>query len=314
MKKAHHHTVLLMGCRFTFTAIHEKPQVAWDGIRAGIKEVERIERLISSWRSDSDTSRINCNAGKIPTIIDEELFHLITRSIKVSVLTGGAFDISGEVSRKIWDFKNHCYEGSYHNAIARTRSLVNYKDIQTNSITNEVLLTKEGMMIGFGGIGKGYASEQAASVMQKVGVEDGFINASGDIFCWGQALGSKLWPVEIMHPEKNHRSLLSLNISSGSVVTSGDYENYVLINGKRHSHIIDPRSGRPVSHIKSVTVTSPSAELADALATAFSVLEVVESMDIVHQLKGVECLIIDDHGIPHYSENLKPNNYENKAA
>ena len=150
--------------------------------------------------------------------------------------------------------------------------------------------------------------------MRSMGIEDGFINAAGDIFCWGEPLGGDLWPVSVMHPEKKYKTILSLNLSSGSIVTSGDYENYIMINGKRHSHIIDPRTGSPVSHIKSVSVTSPSAELADALATAFSVLDIQESLNLSNTLKGVECLIIDCNDMPHYSTNLKPNNYENKAA
>lgn len=161
-------------------------------------------------------------------------------------------------------------------------------------------------MIGFGGIGKGYAAHMAKKVMQENGIVSGLINASGDLVCWGPPMSSDMWKIYIPNPENSANPILDIKINHGSVVTSGNYENYILVNGKKHSHIIDPRTGLPVSHIKSVTVVSPNPEFADAMATALSVMEVNEGLNLINQLNGIECVIIDEFDQKHYSKEMTP--------
>ena len=294
--KAHHHICKLMGCQFVFTAVHASPQQAWDAIRAGVSEIERIESLISSWRDDSQTSRINQMAGLAAVQVDEELFALIERSLKISQLTAGAFDISGTLSRYYWKF-----DGSEQPILAaekmeELRGLIDYRLIELDVSNRAVFLQKKGMKIGFGGIGKGYAALRAQQAMQSLGMDNGMINASGDLMCWGRPPAEEHWTVKVPDPENSRQALFEIAIPFGALVTSGDYENYVLIDGKRYSHIIDPRTGMPALSLKSVSVVCPNPELGDALATGISVLGPEAGIKLVNQLAGVECVVVDQEG------------------
>ena len=307
--KAHHHSTMIMGCGFVITAVHEQPDVAWKGIRAAEQEMRRIEALISSWKKDSQTTLLNQNAGKESVKIDLELFDLIARSKRVSKLTNGAFDISGNVSRYFWNFDKKENSWLSKEKIAELKDLVDYQKIELNPSESSVFLERSGMQIGFGGIGKGYAAERAKLAMEKVGIQNGLINASGDLKCWGNPPGAESWDINIPDPRDRNLNLLTVNLQEGAVVTSGSYENFTLIEGKRYSHIINPRTGIPVSHTKKVTVICPNAEFADAMATAFSVLPIDESLSLCSQLGGIECIIIDAYDQIHFSNQIKMKAY-----
>jgi len=303
--KAHHHPCKLMGCGFVLTAVHTNPQHAWDAIRAAETEIERIENLISSWKSCSQTSLINEMSGIAPVKVKRELYELILRSKKISQITAGAFDICGNLSRYYWRFDKGNHEMLSEECISEMRSLMNYRNIDLNPYEQTVYLKKKGMKIGFGGIGKGYAALRAQKVMHKLGIQSGLINASGDIMCWGIPPNKKQWPVNVPNPHNRQDSLLQFSIPYGSVVTSGNYENYTVINGTKYSHIIDPRTAYPVENIKNVSVVSPDPEFADAMATAISVMGVEEGLNIVDKIKGIECIIIDNQNNIHYSRQFK---------
>ena len=307
--KAHHHPTMIMGCGFVITAVHENPQTAWDAIRAAEKEMRRIENLISSWKSDTHTSLINDAAGSHPVTVDKELYDLVERSLKVSELTCGAFDISGTLSRYYWNFNKEENTLLEKEKIDQLRSLINYRLIEMDPSTHSIYLKKEGMKIGFGGIGKGYAAERAKMVMTKYNLRGGLVNASGDLLCWGSPPNADSWNVKIPDPRNRSLDLLDINLDHGSVVTSGSYENYTVIDGKRYSHIINPRTGMPVTHTKNVTVVAPNAEFGDALATALSVLPIEEGIALVNMLNGVECIIIDAQDQAHFSNQPKSQAY-----
>ncbi len=305
-KKAHRFVLKLMGCKFILTSIHENPDKAWDGIRAGVAEIKRIEELISSWKDDSQTGWINRMAGIRPVQVAPELFQLIQRSIRVSEITNGAFDISGTLSRYYWSFDGR--ESTYptEEKIRELMELVNYKNIILDQKNQTVFLKKKGMKIGFGAIGKGYAAIKAQQAMMEIGIENGLVNASGDLLCWGKPIEEKSWKIKIRHPEKRDKVLATIFLENGSVVTSGEYENFALINGKRYSHIIDPRTGWPVEGLKSVSVVCPNPELADALATALSVMGPVKGLELINKLKGIECVMVGQNDHIYFSDNLMP--------
>lgn len=302
--KAHHYPVKLMGCAFVLTAVESSPQKAWDALRAGVAEIQRIENVISSWQDDSETAEINYWAGKRAISVSPELFHLIERSKKVSEITAGAFDISGTLARYYWNFNRQETTLLPVSKIEELRDLMDYRLIELDSRSHTVFLRKKGMKIGFGGIGKGYAAYRAQIVMQKLGIKSGLINASGDLMCWGNPLNKTAWTIQIPNPTNRENTLCQIDIPFGSVVTSGNYENYLLIDGKRYSHIVDPRTGRPVEAIKNVSVICPNPEFGDAMATAISVLGVDQGLSLVNQLKGIECVIIDQDDQIFYSNQL----------
>ena len=308
-KTAHHHAILIMGCGFVLTAVHEDKEIAWEALLTAEEEIRRIENLISSWKEDSQTTRINEASGKQPVVVENELFNLISRSLKVSELTCGAFDISGTLARYYWKFdkKEHKLLPKYK--IKELVSLVDYKNIVLDRENNSIYLAKEHMKIGFGGIGKGYAAEQAKKIMQAFGIKSGLVNASGDLLAWGSPPSRDDWEISIPDPRNRSLNLLSLYLDHGSVVTSGSYENYTVIDGIRYSHIINPRTGYPVTHTKNVTVVCPNAEFGDALATALSVLPIDEGINLVDRLEGVECIIIDAQDEAHFSNQLRQKAY-----
>lgn len=303
--RAHHHTLKLMGCQFVLTAVSADKQLAWDAIRAGVAEITRIEELISSWREDSFTSLINRNAGYREVKVPRELLELIRRSLKISALTKGAFDICGNLSRFYWKFDGRENPMLSPEKIAELCSLMDYRMIETDPERSTVYLQKEGMKIGFGGIGKGYAALRAKEVMENMGIRAGLINASGDLMAWGNPPGRVGWEINISDPEDRRKSLLAFVIPHGSVVTSGNYENFTLVDGKRLSHIIDPRTGMPVDALKCVSVVCPNPEFADAMATAVSVLGLEDGLELINLLDGVEALIIDNDNKVHCSNHLK---------
>ncbi len=286
--------VQLMGCRFELTAVHTDADTALRAVEAGIAEIQRIEKLISSWDPHSQTSAINRAAGKHAVVVDQELFNLIRRSLKVSALTHGAFDLSFAAAEKIWTFDRQAYPEPSTEQVAATIDLINYREVLLDEAQHSVQLQRQGMKIGFGGIGKGYAANRAKAIMQELGIQNGVVNASGDLVCWGQQANGKNWAVAIADPQDAQRAVAWLSIKEGAIVTSGDYEKYLLLQGRRHAHIIDPRTGYPTTGIKSVSVICPDAELADALATSIFVLGVEEGLALINQLRGIECLIIDE--------------------
>lgn len=303
--KAHHHKVKLMGCRFVLTAVHSDPQVAWDALRAGVEEIERIEEVISSWKDDSYTTLVNSLAGIGPVEVPQELYDLVERSIKVSRLTFGAFDICGSLAREFWNFDGKEHAPLASSKIEALRERMDYRKIKLNPEKRTVFLEQAGMQIGFGGIGKGYAAYRAKQVMERLGIENGLVNASGDLMAWGSPPQGGDWEVMVRDPENRDQPLLKFTIPNGSVVTSGNYENYTIIDGKRLSHIVDPRTGWPVEALKCVSVICPNPELADALATAISVMGVEDGLAMVNRLEGIECIIIDKDNQQYYSNHLK---------
>ncbi|WP_229719269.1 FAD:protein FMN transferase [Winogradskyella schleiferi] len=298
-------TLKLMGSRFDITVIANDSVDANKYIDTAVTEITRIEKLISSWDVHSQTSAINKNAGIKPIKVDTELFQLIERAISISKLTDGAFDISYASMDRIWNFDGSMTEMPSEDEINASVSKVGFQNIILNKENNTVFLKLEGMKIGFGAIGKGYAADKAKALLMAKGVSSGIINASGDMNTWGKQPNGSEWKVAITNPMAKNKVFALLPITDGAVVTSGNYEKYVNLNGKRYTHIIDPRTGYPSSGIISVTVFAPKAELADALATSVFVMGKETGLDRINQLPKVECIIIDDKGNITKSKNIE---------
>ncbi len=299
----------LMGSDFEITVVAKTQLEADKQIGIAISEISRIEALISSWKTTSETSNINKNAGVSPVKVSEELFSLIQRALQISNLTDGAFDISYASMDKLWKYDGSMTQMPSKEAIKKSVAKVGYKDIVVDPKNSAVFLKNKGMKIGFGAIGKGYAADKAKKLLISNGVSGGIINASGDINSWGSKPSGSSWQVAITNPLNKNKAFAMLPIKD-AVVTSGNYEKYVTFNSRRYSHIIDPRTGYPSQGIISVTVFAPKAELADALATSVFVMGVETGIDRINQLKAVECIIITDTGNIITSNNLTLNTQE----
>ncbi len=299
--------IILMGSRFDITVVDTDSTSAFKNIDIAVTEIQRIEKLISSWDKNSQTSRINMNAGVAPVEVSTELFELIQRSIAISNITDGAFDITYASMDKVWHFdgsmKQMPNEVDIENSVAR----VGFGNIILDKGKSTVFLKKKKMRIGFGAIGKGYAADRAKELLISKGVVAGIINASGDMNTWGKNANGEDWTIAITNPMNKNRAFAIVPISNRAVVTSGDYEKFVSFNGKRYSHIINPKTGYPASGIISVSVFASSAELADALATSIFVMGVEIGIDRVNQLPNIDCIIIDEKGSIFTSENIHIN-------
>ena len=294
-----------MGSRFDITVVAKDPVEGDVYIDMAISEITRIEKLISSWDENSQTSEINRNSGIKPVKVDPELFDLIQRGIGISKLTDGAFDISYASMDKIWKFDGSMTVMPSEDSIKASVAKVGYHNIILDKENHTVFLKLEGMKIGFGAIGKGYAADRAKELLKSKGVVAGIINASGDMNTWGKQPDGKEWKVAITNPMDKNKVFALLPITNGAVVTSGNYEKYVTFNDIRYTHIIDPRSGYPATGIISVTVFAPKAELADALATSVFVMGIEVGLNRIEQLPQVECIIIDDKGNIITSKNIE---------
>ncbi|PTX59754.1 thiamine biosynthesis lipoprotein [Kordia periserrulae] len=303
-QETHKRTLKLMGSRFDITVVAKNKAEAETYIDLAVAEITRIEKLISSWDEHSQTSNINKNAGIKPVKVAKELYDLIERALHISKVTDGAFDISYASMDRIWKFDGSVTEMPEAAAIKASVAKVGYQNIILNKEAQTVFLKLKGMKIGFGAIGKGYAADKAKQLLKAKGVKAGIINASGDMNTWGTQTNGDDWKVGITNPMNKNKVFALLPISEKAVVTSGNYEKFILLNGKRYSHIIDPRTGYPSSGIVSVSVFAPSAELADALATSIFVMGKDVGLDFISQLKGIECIIVDDKGNIAHSKNI----------
>ncbi|MEO2127856.1 MAG: FAD:protein FMN transferase [Christiangramia sp.] len=304
-QEIHKRTLKLMGSRFEITVTAENPEKANQYIDTAVSEIQRIERLISSWDPASQTSEINRNAGIKPVVVDPELYNLISRALKISEITDGAFDISYASMDKIWKFDGSMSSMPSEEAIRNSVSKVGYQNIILDPEDHSVFLKKEGMKIGFGAIGKGYAADKAKDLLRSQGVTAGIINASGDMNTWGTQPNGDTWKVAITNPLNKEHAFALLPLEDRAVVTSGDYEKFVKFNGVRYSHIINPKTGYPATGIISATVFAPKAELADALATSVFVMGIETGIDRINQLPGIDCIIVDTNGKVHTSKNIK---------
>lgn len=302
--------IKLMGTRFELIAVTPNDTLSWKGINAGIDEIKRIEKIISSWDPESQTSEVNRNAGIKPVKVDDELFELIRRSKKISILTVGVFDISYASLDKIWKFDGSMKNLPTKEQMQESVSKINFENIILDEQNRTVFLKEKGMKIGFGAIGKGFAANRAKLVMQSLGIVNGVVNASGDLITWGRQADGTEWKVGITDPDDKSKVFSWLNISGLAVVTSATYEKFVEIDGVRYGHIINPLTGMPATGLKSVTIICPDTELADALATSTFILGEKDGLDLINSLKGIECILVNEQGEFITSNNLQLNLYE----
>jgi FAD:protein FMN transferase len=304
-KTVYSKSLKLMGNGCQISAVGENEVWADERIDAAINEIQRIEKLLTTFNDGSETHRINEHAGIEPVKVSPETFEIIERSIRISSVTQGAFDISyGSVDKRFWNFDTTMKSLPDEKAAKQAVKLINYRNITLDKEKTTVFLKEKGMRIGFGGIGKGYAAERAKQVMKDLDVENGIVNASGDLTAWGYQPNGKPWTIGIANPNSKEEIFSYMDITNMSIATSGNYEKYAVINGKKYSHTIDPRTGFPVTGIKSVTILSPNAEIADAMATPVMIMGINTGLNMINQIKDIEAIIIDDDDHIYSSNNI----------
>ena len=306
----HKRKLSMLGSPFEMTVVAKDTVQGNEYIDLAIAEVKRVEYLISDWIPTTQISQVNKNAGIKPVKVDKEVFDLVSRAIKVSQITSGAFDISYASMDRIWKFDGSMKAMPTEEAIKKSVSKIGYKNIVLDPKEQTIFLKNEGMKLGLGGIGQGYIADKVKELLFSKGCVSGIVNVSGDINAWGKQPDGKPWTVGIVNPLNKNKIFATFPLENSAVETSGSYEKFVIFNGIRYAHIIDPRTGYPAQGVVSVSVFAKQTEIADALATGIFVLGVEVGLDLVNQLKGIQCIIVDDKGKIHSSKGIDIKKFE----
>jgi thiamine biosynthesis lipoprotein len=266
--------------RYTFHAMaaeHElqlfaaSARLAQCAADAAIADVARIEAKYSRYRDDSVTTRINRAAGRERVTIDAETVALLRYADQCFRLSEGAFDVTSGVLRRVWDFRAQPARVPAADAIAAARACIGWSDVEWDD--RGVRLPREGMEIDFGGIGKEYAADRVATICLEHGIAHALVNLGGDVRVIGGQPDGSPWCVGIRDPRVPDRAAALLEVDDGAVATSGDYERYFDLDGRRYCHILDPRSGMPVTHWQSISVVAPLCIVAGSCATIAMLFE-----------------------------------------
>jgi thiamine biosynthesis lipoprotein len=291
-----------MGSSFEFIVVVPEDE-AEDLLEKCVKEVKRIEDVLTEFSENSETSKINQAAGIRSMRVPDEVFQLLKRCARLSHLTQGAFDISASLLKKLYRFRGEALETPDEDTLRTALRKVGHEKIKLKQ-PGSVLLEVPGMHIGFGAIGKGYAADRVKSMLQSQGVVAGVVNASGDLTAWGTRADGSPWKVGIADPVQPEKIMMWIPVDNQSVATSGDYEQFFEKEGIRYSHTIDPKTGRPTTGTKSVTIISSSAELSDALATAVFIMGAEVGLHFIEQLPDTHGIIVNDQNKVFTSKNL----------
>lgn len=284
----------LMGTVVSMAVVSQDAQRAYEALDAAFEEMARLEAMMSVFREDSELSRVNREASQHPVTVSHELYEVIELSLHISQITRGAFDITVGPLMNLWPFYKNEKRLPSSQALQEALSRVGYGHVVLSSKDRSVFLAVPGMALDLGGIAKGFAIDRAVNVLKGRGIPAALVNAGGDILAYGTKPDGQPWRIGLQHPRDSRELLAVLTMFDQAMVTSGDYERYFLVDGKRYSHIIDPRSGFSARETASVTVMADSAAYADGLATGILVLGPEEGMAVVESLPGVHALIITE--------------------
>ncbi|MGX5201657.1 FAD:protein FMN transferase [Aliikangiella sp. IMCC44632] len=302
-KSWHSHQFEVMGtlAKVEFESANQK--LASQLIKDVVGEMERIDRVMSPYKPNSELTQINENAAKGAMKISQEMFDILARSHYFAELTHGAFDISFSSVGYLYNYREQVKPTA--SQIDQLRSAINYRNIQLNPQTQEVFFTDKRVKIDLGGIGKGYAVDRSIQILQRHGIQNAFVNAGGDSRIIGRK-NSRLWYIGIKHPRNPDKLLANMPLENVALSTSGDYERFFELEGKRYHHIIDPKTGDSAREIQSATIIADDSITADALSTSVFVLGVKEGMALVNAMPNVSAIIVNNKGKLLLSKDLTP--------
>ena len=266
-----------------------------------LAEYRRVDAAMSTYKPDSEISRVNARAADAPMVISDELFRIVERSLELSVASEGAFDITYDSVGYLYDFRAHLKPTDAQ--IAAQLDAVDYRHVVLDRAKRTIFFKAHGVRINLGGIAKGYVVERAAAMLRERGVEHAILNAGGDSRVIGDRRGQP-WIVGIRHPRQADEVVTRLPLVEEAISTSGDYERYFEENGRRYHHIINPATGRPTEGILTVTVIGPDGTLTDGLDTAIFVLGVERGLALIERYPDYETIIVDAAGKVSFSKGL----------
>lgn len=284
-----------MGTLVSITAVASDKETGRKAIQAGFDEIKRLERMLSTWVASSELSQVNAEAGRHPVRVSRETFEIVAKSLEVARLTDGGFNIAVGPAVELWSVTERQFVPN-NRELEELKDLVDWTSIQLNPDERSIFLSRRGMKIDVGGIGKGYAADRAAMEMKRTGAQGGIVALAGDIKAFGALPNAEGFPVGIKHPRQEGALIAEIDLRDEAISTAGDYERFFERDGIRYHHILDPKTLQPARTCQSVTVIGREGTLVDGLDTGIFVLGPERGMALVERLPGVEAVIVDDQG------------------
>jgi thiamine biosynthesis lipoprotein len=291
-----------MGTEVSVYLWSEDAELGRAAVEAVFQEAHRIDRLMSTYKDDSEISKINRDAAAAPVKASAELFALVERSLEISELTSGAFDISYDSVGQYYDFRAR--QRPDQSTVVAERENIDYHLIDIDASKQTIHYLKPGVRINLGGIAKGYVVERGIAIIRARGVQHAIVTAGGDSRLLGDRRG-RPWMVGIRDPRKDGEVAMSVPLEDEAISTSGDYERFFDEDGVRYHHIIQPGTGNPASGVHSATVFGPDAVTTDALSTSVFVMGVDKGLRLIATLPEYESIVIDADGRVFFSDGLE---------
>lgn len=292
----------MLGTEVSVYLWSDDPETGKQALEGVFSEASRIDRLMSTYKDDSEISTINRLAADEAVVASDELFALVQRSLDISVLTLGAFDITYDSVGQHYDFRSRIRPDP--DTVASERENIDYRFVGLDPVTRSISFAREGVRINLGGIAKGYVVERGVDILRGLGVENAIVTAGGDSRLLGDRRG-RPWMVGIRDPRIDGKVAITVPLADEAISTSGDYERYFEEDGVRYHHIIKPDTGTPASGIRSATVFGPDAVITDALSTSVFVMGVEQGLTLIGTLPDYESIVIDSAGRVYYSDGLR---------
>jgi thiamine biosynthesis lipoprotein len=307
---------ILMDTFVTITVVSNSENSAGKAIDNAFSEIERLEKLSNFFSSESEVSRINKNAGISGVRVLPDILDMLNKAIMVSEKTEGSFDVTIGPVISLYDF--HKKIKPEESVIKKNLSLVNYRYLIINRDKSTAFLKKKGMLIDLGGISKGYAADKAVETLKRNGINSGLVSIAGDIKAFGLKPDGKPWKIGIRNPRippnpplvKGGKGgfsddiMATLELKDMAISTSGDYERFFIIDGRRYHHLLSPRTGYPAQKCQSVSVITKEGAFTDAFATGVFILGPEKGIKVLEKL-GFDGIIVDSQGKVHTTPNIR---------
>jgi FAD:protein FMN transferase len=299
-----------MGTHLAFTAFttptNDEAKVR-SAFSAATEEIRRLEAMMTTWRPDSELSRVNEAAGISPVPVGQETYDVVAASLHTSEISAGTFDITFESLHGLWKFDQDLDPHPPTEAQVKAKlPLLNFHHVHLDAAKHSIYLDQKGVRIGLGGIAKGYAVDHAAKVLQDAGLASFFVQAGGDLYTRGKKPDGTDWSAGVRDPRGPEGSYFAvLAVTDHAFSTAGDYERSYVVNDRRYHHIIDPRTGYPATASRSVTIWAKTALEADELDDAVFILGPEKGLALVESQDGVGAVIVDAHNKVWVSKRLE---------
>ena len=283
----------VMGTFARIVVVADTERQGEEAIESAFEKIDTIERCMSDYDPNSLLSKVNQQAFETPIPVTDELLAVLCASMECSCISGGAFDITVGPVVRLWRQAKKTGVAPTPEQIEQARRVVGCGNLLIDAEGKTVRFAKEGMFLDLGGIGKGYAVDRAIEILKAAGLAGGMVDIGGNLCCFGTpANGAEHWLIGLQDPANDESILLKLKMDDRAVATSGDYRRFVVLDGIKHSHIINPATADSAQSLSSVTIIAPTAMAADALSTTVSVMGDQKGLGLIESITDVEAILI----------------------